>query len=113
MTKPFPQFPWPVRPAYAPLGPKLTLRATFTRAIDGFARVLKEDFGASAEGETLGSYYKPSTDSYNFVAMTTPTPSAPNSKPRLGPVVISERSESVAATWSRYFSLLYSTESVP
>lgn len=50
----------------------------------------KEEFGASAEGETLGAYYKPSTDSYNFVAMREPTPSAPNSGPRVGPVVISE-----------------------
>ena len=30
----------------------------------------KEEFGASAEGETLGAYYKPSTDSFNFVAMS-------------------------------------------
>lgn len=50
----------------------------------------KEDFGASAEGESLGSYYKPSTDSYNFVAMAAATPGAPNSGPRVGPVVISE-----------------------
>lgn len=50
----------------------------------------KEDFGASSEGESLGFYYKPSTDSYNFVAMQTPTPAAPNSPPRVGPVVISE-----------------------
>jgi len=50
----------------------------------------KEDFGPSTEGETLGSYYKPSTDSYNFVAMRTPTPGAANSGPRNGPIVISE-----------------------
>ncbi len=50
----------------------------------------KEDFGASAEGETLGCYYKPSSDSYNFVAMLRPTPAAVNSGPRVGPVVISE-----------------------
>lgn len=50
----------------------------------------KENFGASAEGESLGFYYKPSTDSYNFVAMASPTPGAPNSAPRVGPVVISE-----------------------
>lgn len=50
----------------------------------------KEEFGASAEGESLGAYYKPSTDSYNFVAMNTPTPGAANSAPRVGPVVISE-----------------------
>ncbi|MEO0018572.1 MAG: Inner spore coat protein, partial [Verrucomicrobiota bacterium] len=50
----------------------------------------KEDFGASAEGETLGTYYKPATDSYNFVAMARPSPAAPNSGPRIGPIVISE-----------------------
>jgi len=50
----------------------------------------KEDFGPSLEGETLGAYYKPSTDSYNFVAMKTATPGAANSGPRVGPVVISE-----------------------
>ena len=50
----------------------------------------KEDFGPSTEGESLGAYYKRSTDSYNFVAMKTPTPGAPNSLPRVGPIVISE-----------------------
>lgn len=50
----------------------------------------KEDFGASAEGETLGNHYKPSSDTYNFVAMAQPTPGAANSAPRLGPIVISE-----------------------
>ena len=50
----------------------------------------KEDIGPSTEGETLGAYYKPSTDSYNFVAMKFSTPNAPNSGPRVGPIVISE-----------------------
>lgn len=50
----------------------------------------KEDFGPSATGETLGAYYKASSDSYNFVAMQSPTPGAANSDPRVGPVVISE-----------------------
>jgi hypothetical protein len=50
----------------------------------------KEDFGPSLEGETLGAYYKASSDSYNFVAMQTPTPGAANSGPRVGPIVISE-----------------------
>jgi hypothetical protein len=50
----------------------------------------KEEFGPSMEGETLGTYYKASTDSYNFVAMQTPTPGAANSAPRVGPIVISE-----------------------
>ena len=50
----------------------------------------KEDFGPSIEGETLGFYYKPSSDSYNFVPMKTPTPGAVNSGPRIGPIVFSE-----------------------
>lgn len=50
----------------------------------------REDFGPSLSGETLGRYYKESSDSYNFVAMATPTPGAPNSVPRVGPIVISE-----------------------
>ena len=50
----------------------------------------KEEFGPSTEGESLGSYYKPSSDTYNFVAMRRPTPGAANSGPRVGPIVISE-----------------------
>ncbi|RYD35226.1 MAG: hypothetical protein EOP86_09030 [Verrucomicrobiaceae bacterium] len=50
----------------------------------------KEDFGPSLEGESLGVYYKPSSDSYNFVAMSAPTPGTANSGPRNGPIVISE-----------------------
>ncbi|MFO1522046.1 MAG: lamin tail domain-containing protein [Kiritimatiellia bacterium] len=50
----------------------------------------KEDFGATAAGETLGTYYKPGENTYNFVAMAVPTPGATNSAPRVGPVVISE-----------------------
>jgi hypothetical protein len=50
----------------------------------------KEDFGASLPGETQGYYYKPSTDSYNFLPLSDPTPQALNSGPRIGPIVISE-----------------------
>ena len=50
----------------------------------------KEDFGPSLEGESLGVYYKPASDSYNFVAMSAQTPSSANSGPRNGPIVISE-----------------------
>jgi hypothetical protein len=50
----------------------------------------REDFGPSLTGESLGRYYKQSSDSYNFVAMATPTPGMPNSTPRVGPIVISE-----------------------
>lgn len=50
----------------------------------------KEDFGASLPGETQGYFYKPSTDSYNFLPLDTPTRNAANSGPRIGPIVISE-----------------------
>jgi hypothetical protein len=49
-----------------------------------------EKFGASLEGVTLGFYYKPSSDSYNFIPLKVATPAAPNSAPQCGPVVISE-----------------------
>ncbi len=49
-----------------------------------------EDFGASATGVPFGRYYKSSTDNYNFVAMSIPTPGAANSEPKVGPIVISE-----------------------
>ncbi|MDA8979343.1 lamin tail domain-containing protein [bacterium] len=50
----------------------------------------KEEFGPSLEGQTIGFHYKPSSDSYNFVPLETPTPGAINSLPKLGPIVISE-----------------------
>jgi len=49
-----------------------------------------EDFAASANGVSLGRYYKSSTNNYNFVAMSIPTPGAANSNPKVGPIVISE-----------------------
>lgn len=67
----------------------------------------KEDFGPTAEGETLGTYYKPSTDSYNFVALKRPTPNAPNCGPRVGPIVISEIMYNPAGNGdAEYFELL-------
>ena len=50
--------------------------------------VEEEDFGASATGVAFGRYYKSSTDSWNFTAMSTNTPGARNAMPRVGPVVI-------------------------
>jgi parallel beta-helix repeat protein len=50
----------------------------------------KEDFGPSLADETVGVYYKPSVDSYNFVPLAFPTPNAPNSSPKIGPIIISE-----------------------
>lgn len=49
-----------------------------------------ESFGPSATGVSKGRYAKPSTGSFNFVAMDQPTPNAANSLPLVGPIVISE-----------------------
>jgi len=48
-----------------------------------------EDFGASASGVSFGRYAI-STGDVRFPAMAQPTPGAPNSGPRIGPVVITE-----------------------
>ena len=49
-----------------------------------------ENFGPSMPGTTLGYYYKPSTDTWNFVPLATPTPGTTNSGPLIGPIVITE-----------------------
>jgi hypothetical protein len=49
-----------------------------------------ESFGASLSGVSLGIYYKPSSDSYNFIPLSSPTPGTTNSSPLVGPIVISE-----------------------
>jgi len=49
-----------------------------------------EEFGASETDVAFGRYYKETTDTYNFVPMSTNTPSLPNAYPKVGPVVISE-----------------------
>ena len=67
----------------------------------------KEDFGASLGGVALGSYYKPSTGTWNFVAQKTPTPGMPNSGPQVGPIVISEIHFAPSGnTDSEFFELL-------
>jgi hypothetical protein len=50
----------------------------------------KEEFGASETGVSFGRYYKASTNSYNFVPMSTITPGSANSYPQVGPIVITE-----------------------
>ena len=52
--------------------------------------LFKEDFGPSQEGESIGYYFKSSSNSYNFVAQTAHSQAAPNYGPRVGPIVISE-----------------------
>jgi hypothetical protein len=49
----------------------------------------QEKFDASEPGVTLGRWQK-STGSYNFVALSKPTPGQANAAPVVGPVVISE-----------------------
>lgn len=49
-----------------------------------------ESMGASATGISHGRHFKAGSGTFNFVAMSAPTPGAPNSLPVVGPVVISE-----------------------
>jgi hypothetical protein len=79
--------------AYVPFGlsrngEQVCLSSSQNGAWTGYRET--EDFGASANGISFGRYYKNSTNSYNFVAMSIPTPGAANSDPMVGPVVISE-----------------------
>lgn len=50
----------------------------------------QEKFGPSREGISHGYYLKLSTGTYNFIALNNQTPSATNSSPLVGPIVISE-----------------------
>ncbi len=49
----------------------------------------QEEFDASEGGVSMGRHLK-STGSFNFVAMSVPTPGAANAQPKVGPVVINE-----------------------
>ena len=49
----------------------------------------QERFGAAETGVSLGRHIK-STGTFNFVALETPTPGAANSRPKVGPIVITE-----------------------
>jgi len=69
-------------------GERVHLSSGDNRELTGYRS--SEDFGASVTGVPFGRYYKPSTDNYNFVAMAVATPGAANSKPKAGPIVISE-----------------------
>ena len=50
----------------------------------------KEQFGAAQLGFTQGFYYKPSSDSFNFVTLDRATLNQPNAPPKNGPIIISE-----------------------
>ena len=49
-----------------------------------------EKFDASETNVAFGRYYKESTGTYNFVAMSENTPGDDNAYPKVGPIVISE-----------------------
>ncbi|MHC4208041.1 MAG: lamin tail domain-containing protein, partial [Planctomycetota bacterium] len=69
-------------------GERIYLSSAQNDILTGYRNV--EDFGASETGVSFGRYYKPGTGNYNFVAMDENTPSAANSYPKVGPIVISE-----------------------
>jgi len=56
-------------------------------ALTGYSE--QESFDASDAGVSLGRHLK-STGTYNFVALSAPTPGAENAAPQVGPVVITE-----------------------
>jgi len=56
--------------------------------LTGYRQV--ENFGASQTNVSIGRYYKPSTDNFNFVAMDYNTPDSNNAYPKVGPIVINE-----------------------
>ena len=49
-----------------------------------------EDFGAASDGVPFGRYFKESSGTFNFVAMSAATFGAANALPEVGPIVISE-----------------------
>jgi len=68
-------------------GETLFLRSAERGALTGYA--VRETFGPSNTGVSMGRYEK-SIDTFNFVALTEPTPGYANAAPLVGPVVISE-----------------------
>ena len=73
--------------ALSELGETLYLTSAVNGVLTGYRE--KEDFDASEREVPFGRYLK-STGTYNFVAMSSKTPGAANSYPKVGPVVINE-----------------------
>lgn len=71
----------------------------------------KKDFDASLEGVTLGNYFKPSTETYNFVAQRDASPGSENGEPAVGPIVISEIMYDPPLGASEYIELLNISDS--
>jgi hypothetical protein len=68
-------------------GETLYLHSGSAGVLTGYSE--REQFDASEAGVSLGRHPK-STGTYNFVAMSAPTPGAANASPQVGPVVINE-----------------------
>ncbi|MBN1505383.1 MAG: lamin tail domain-containing protein, partial [Sedimentisphaerales bacterium] len=68
-------------------GETLSLHSGSAGVLTGYSQ--REKFDASEAGVSLGRYQE-STGTYNFVAMSVPTPGAVNAAPQVGPVVIDE-----------------------
>lgn len=73
---------------YSENGETAFLQSGQAGALTGY--YVEEDFGASEPDVAFGRYYKTSTDSYNFVAMSSNTPGSANAYPKVGPIVINE-----------------------
>ena len=69
-------------------GETIRLNSGYNGELTGYSE--EEDFGASQRNIALGRYYKSSTDTWNFVAMSQNTPGSVNAYPKVGPIVISE-----------------------
>lgn len=74
--------------ALSAAGETLHLSSAVENTLTGYR--FSENYGASFPDETLGYYFKPSTGTYNFVRLNTPTRGGPNSAPKSGPIIISE-----------------------
>ncbi len=68
-------------------GETLCLHSGSAGVLTGYSQ--QEKFDASEAGVSLGRYQK-STGTYNFVALSEPTPGAANAGPQVGPIVINE-----------------------
>jgi len=71
----------------------------------------EEDFGASEQNVSFGRYYKGSTGTFNFVAMSALTPGWANAYPKVGPIVINEIMYHPVSSDAEYIELLNITGS--
>ena len=71
----------------------------------------EEDFGASEQDISFGRYYKGSTGTFNFVAMSALTPGVANAYPKVGPIVINEIMYHPVSEDAEYIELLNITGS--